>query len=454
MEQDDRLNYLLTQDGVSYLPLSNLMPHQLEVLQQYPQRFKVMVWHRRARKTTTAIHEIVKQAHLRVGVYWHVFPTKTEAKDAIWRDPAMLFNIIPEDLILKTNESELIVYFKNGSVYQLKGADEPDSLRGAGPVGIVLDEFATMKFEAWQVVEPVLRANGGWCWFIGTPRGKNHLFQFYHEGLKGHKEWKSWILKASKSGIIPLDQLEESKKTSTQAIWNQEYECDFLEGEGAVFRGVREIMTAVPHKPLPGHFYVMGVDLAKVQDYTVIRVYDRTTNALVYSDRFQTLEWPFQKKKIATIAKHYNNALVMLDGTGLGDPIADDLARVGVAVEAFKITEQSKKDIIEKLSIWIEQKKIKLLFQEDALFEYDNFSYEIGPTGKIRYGARQGFHDDIVLADALGVWALTPLYKETVEQPKNRIQKAYEHAKENYEENNTEGDGSFIGGDFDEWATF
>ena len=81
--------------------------------------------------------EIVKQAHLKRGVYWHIFPTKTEAKDAIWRDPNMLFNILPERLIEKVNEVEMVVYFKNGSVLQLKGADDPDYLRGAGPVGVV-----------------------------------------------------------------------------------------------------------------------------------------------------------------------------------------------------------------------------------------------------------------------------------------------------------------------------
>ena len=115
-----------------------------------------MVWHRRARKTYTSIIELVKQAHLKVGVYWHVFPTYSEGKDAIWRDPNMLFNIIPQQLIAKKNDAELIVYFKNGSIYQIKGADHPDSLRGAGPYGMVLDEFATMKKEAWDILEPFL----------------------------------------------------------------------------------------------------------------------------------------------------------------------------------------------------------------------------------------------------------------------------------------------------------
>src|SRR3990167_4251322 len=381
MEDDARLNYLLTWDGVSYLPLSRYLPHQMEVLQQNPQRFKVLVWHRKARKTYTAITEILKQAHLRVGVYWHVFPTYGEAKDAIWRDPAMLFDIIPEELIEKKNESELIVYFKNGSICQLKGSDDPDALRGPNPFGVVWDEFDTQKMEGWQYTEPILRANGGWCWFIGTPRGKQKLYNLYNLGQQGHHEWKSWLLKASDSGIISDEQLMEARKSPlmSEALYQQEFECAFIEAEGSVFRGVREVMSAVPHKPIEGHYYVMGVDLAKVQDFTTIRVFDRTTNKQVYKDRFQTLEWPFQKKKIAVVAKHYNNALTVLDSTGLGDPIADDLSRMGVAIEAYKFTEQSKKDLVEKLSIWIEQKRIALLPDDQALIEYDNFSYEIGP---------------------------------------------------------------------------
>ena len=361
-----------------------------------------------------------------MGVYWHVFPTYAEAKDAIWRDPQMLFNIIPEELILKKNEQELLVYFKNGSILQLKGADNPDTLRGAGPFGVVLDEFATMKYEAWGIIEPILRANTGWCWFIGTPKGKNHLFDVYQRGQQDNSEWKSWLLKASQSGIIPQEQLENSRLTMTQSLFNQEWECGFLEGEGSVFRGVKEIAIAIPDKPNTNEIYVLGVDLAKVTDWTVITVYSRKTNRQVYQDRFQTLEWPFQKAKIKAISDHYNKALIILDATGLGDPIADDLLRAGVPVEAFKITEQSKKDLVEKLSIWIEQKKLRILPIEQSLFEFDNFSYEIGPTGKIRYGARQGFNDDIVMAHALAVFSLQPLMEIKKEEEKTIVKQYYD----------------------------
>ena len=385
-----------------------------------------MVWHRRARKTTTAIIEETKQAQMRVGAYWHVFPTYAEAKDAVWRDPAMLFNIIPKDFIEKKNEQELIVYFKNGSYLQLKGADNPERLLGAGPVGVVLDEFAMMKRETWdRVVEPILRQNGGWCWFVSTPKGKNHLWEMYQRAKANPAEWSTYLLRADKSGIIDPEQLEASRLSMPEPLFNQEWLCEWLEGEGSVFRGVREILKAHPEPPRTGHYYVMGVDLAKVRDYTVISIYDTSNNNQVYQDRFNKLEYPYQKQKIIQTAKHYNNALVQIDATGLGDPITDDLLRAGVIVDPIKITEPLKKEMIEKLSIWIEQRKIRMINLEQTAFEFDNFSYTIGPTGRIRYSAPEGLHDDIVIANALAVYKLTAVYRQVVPEEVTPIRRYY-----------------------------
>ena len=389
---------------------------------------------------------MIKQSQLRVGVYWHIFPTKTEAKDAIWRDPNMLFNILPERLIEKVNEVEMVVYFKNGSVLQLKGADDPDYLRGAGPVGVVFDEFATMKYGAWEVLEPIIRANDGWCWFIGTPKGKNHLHRMYIKGQEKHPEWKSWLLKASTSGVIAPDQLKEAYASAhNKGFYNQEYECEFLEGEGSVFRNVKDVMTAQPQPPLQNHMYVIGCDLAKVIDYTVLTVYDRTTNAQVYQDRFKTLEWPFQKKRIKAISDHYNKALVVLDSTGIGDPIGDDLQRDLVPVLPYKISEPSKKDLIEKLSIWIDQRRFKMLPMQETLLEFENFGYDMSITGKIRYGAPEGFHDDIVIAHALAVWSLQPLVAEVAPVTISPLKYHYERAKKRQDWGET---------DEGEWAEF
>jgi len=436
---------------ISYMMpnLKEMYPHQVQALKD-KNRFQVLVWHRRARKTTTAIEKLKLQAHYKKAVYWLIFPTYNEAKEAVWKDPNMLFRIIPQDLIEKTNEMELTVYLKCGSIICLKGADTPERLLGAGPFGVVMDEFAEMKYETWsRVVQPIIRANGGWTWFIGTPKGKNHLYQHYLKGQEKNPEWKSWLLKASQSGVIPQEQLERAKKDMPAGLYNQEFECDFLEGAGAVFRNVKDVATAKPKEPVKDHIYVIGIDLAKHQDYTVLAVYDRATNAQVYQDRFQTIEWPFQKKRIIAVAKHYNHALVPLDATGIGDPIADDLLRAGVAVEPYKMTNQSKKDLVEKLSIWIEQKKIKILPIETTINELENFSYEIGLTGRVIYGAPEGFNDDTVIAHALAVWSLQPLYKdEKKEKVLTPIQRSFRKA---VKEHVAEEEGEILEKDWREW---
>lgn len=438
---------VLEDNRLKFPDLDRLMPHQKEAIFGAT-RFKVLVWHRKARKTYTSIIETIRQAMLRPGVYWHIFPTYGEAKDAVWRDPNMLFSIIPPSIIDKTNESELVVTLKTDkgkSIFQLKGADDPDALRGPNPYGIIFDEFEKMKEEAWDVCEPVLRANNGWAWFVGTPMGKNHFWKFYQRGISNHFEWKSTLVRASTSGIIPLPALELSREGMPEALYNQEYECLFLEGVGQVFRGVREVCNANPYPPFQDHIYVMGCDVAKHEDWTVITVYDRLNNCQVYQDRFQKLEWPFQKAKIKAISDRYNRALVALDATGLGDPIADDLIRAGVPVEPVKFTVQTKKDMIEKLSIYIEQKHIRILNTEDTLREFDNFSYSIGPTGRISYGAPEGrdLHDDIVISHALAVSQLNPVLRYSVEKPKSIMRLHYEMVKQTYDNPDSDGWGEW-----------
>lgn len=403
--------------------VEGMYPHQLEVLED-KHRFKVLVWHRRARKTTTALEKLVLETHnpnFPKKVYWYICPTFNQAKEVVWKDPSMLQRIIPEQLIEKKNESELTIYFKSGSVLVIKGADDPVKLKGAGVFGAVLDEFGEMKPETWtEAIQPMLRANMGWVWFIGTPRGKNHLFDLYNKGQQESKEWKSWLLKASKSGVLSTEQLLAAKKDMPEPLFNQEFECSFLDNSATIFRKVKEAATAVPQEPILGHYYVAGIDLARTSDYTVIAVYDATTNVQVYQDRFNKIDWMFQKKRIAAILQHYNNAIGVIDSTGVGDAIANDLGRAviqvavgdervrdiereGVNIMPFRFTESTKKDIVEKLSIWLEQGKVKILNIPETIDELESYAYEITPLGKIRYNAPSGKFDDIVCAHALAV---------------------------------------------------
>ena len=75
------------------------------------------------------------------------------------------------------NESELRVDYPNGGQVRLYGADNPDALRGIYLDGVVLDEYADMDPRLWsEVIRPALADRKGWAVFIGTPKGRNALF--------------------------------------------------------------------------------------------------------------------------------------------------------------------------------------------------------------------------------------------------------------------------------------
>src|SRR3990167_5034958 len=127
-------------------------PWQLKVLQE-SSRFKILVMPRKSGKTALAINKLLIEAFKKPGkTFWFVAPTYRQAKEIVWKDPEMLKTFLPEELIEKKNELDLSIYLKNGSVLSVKGADEPDALRGPNPAMVVLDEFALMKPEVWTEI--------------------------------------------------------------------------------------------------------------------------------------------------------------------------------------------------------------------------------------------------------------------------------------------------------------
>lgn len=183
--------------------------------------------------------------------------------------------------------------------------------------------------------------------------------------------------------------------------------AEFLSGTGEVFRNIQiclsdKQMTA----PQPKHYYYMGVDLAKHQDFTVITVMDAHTFEVVHIDRFNQIDWPLQKLRIFETARLWNNATVVMDSTGIGDPIFDDLQRMGLDIQGYKLTNISKKNLIDKLSIYIEQGRIKFPNHPDLVHELEMYTYKRSDSGNMIYNAPDGSHDDMVVSLAMATWSL------------------------------------------------
>ncbi len=314
------------------------------------------------------------------------------------------------------------------SYIDFRSADRPENFEGFGYDDVFLNEAGIiLKNEyLWNnAIRPMLWEYKSPAVIGGTPKGVGLFKQLAERGKDSNQpRYEYFHFTTFDNPYLDPEEIRREIADMPERVVKQEIFAEFLEDTGVVFRNISNVCKAQPKKPEAGRLYVMGVDLAKVQDWTVITVYDRTTNCQVYQDRFQKLEWPFQKAKIRSVAQHYNNALVSLDATGLGDPIADDLSRSGVAVEPVKLTNVSKKEIIEKLVLYTEQERVQLLNIPDSITEFNNFTYDISASGKVMYNAPEGFHDDIVISHALAVWQLQPIVKKAVITEPTLIQKA------------------------------
>jgi hypothetical protein len=108
---------------------------------------------------------------------WYVGPTYKQAKRIAWKP---LKQMTRPYWASQPNETDLRIDLITGGSICLRGADKYDSLRGDGLDFLILDEYASIKREAWlEVLRPALADKQGRALFIGTPRGYNHFYDPY-----------------------------------------------------------------------------------------------------------------------------------------------------------------------------------------------------------------------------------------------------------------------------------
>lgn len=410
----------LNNQQVIRVPVDAFKPHKwmIDSLEDPKHRFKVHRWHRRARKTTLGINKLIRAAAATKNeTYAYVAPTYKQAKSIVVRDPMMLPRYLPIPALSKPfNESELTATFRTGSILRIFGADEPDSLRGIRMKGVVLDEFALMKREVFdEILYPVILESGGWCDFLFTPKGRNHAYEFWRRGsgLQGYEDWKSFDLISSQSGLLTQEQLDLARKDMGDDLFRQEMECEFLEDVQAVFRGLDNCLYGVSEPANVSRRYVLGIDLGRVHDATVIVVMDIATRHVVAMERMTENHWALQKKMIAAMAHEYNGLIVCEDNS-FGSPIVEELQEIGLSVEGFKTTHQSKQSVIDALRVAIAQRMITIPKQYTQMIqELRDYEYKLPKDGTfnpqtVRYGCPdgEGFYDDCVMALALAVYGL------------------------------------------------
>lgn len=216
----------------------------------------VSVWHRRAGKDDVALHWTACSAFRRPGVYWHMLPQAAQARKAIWSainphtGKRRIDEAFPLEIRKATRENEMSIEFANGALWQVVGSDNFNSLVGSPPVGITFSEWALADPQAWTYLRPILAENGGWAWFVYTPRGRNHAAKFY-ENAKNDPAWYAELLRVQDTGVFTAEQMAQEMRelqrdlgtVEGKARFDQEYGCDFSASVPGAYYG--EAMASV-----------------------------------------------------------------------------------------------------------------------------------------------------------------------------------------------------------------
>lgn len=198
------------------------------------------VWHRRAGKDKTLINLVAKKMVEKVGTYFYFFPTYRQGKKILWngmdKDGMRFLEHIPNELRKRTDNGEMLIELKNGSIFQIIGTDNVDSIVGTNPIGCIFSEYSLQDPIAWGYIRPILAENGGWAIFNYTSRGKNHGFSLYQYAKENTKEWFVQVLTAEQTGIFTREQLAGEREQyiledGDDLRFLQEYYCSF---EGSV----------------------------------------------------------------------------------------------------------------------------------------------------------------------------------------------------------------------------
>lgn len=351
-----------------------------------------LCWPRRAGKDVTCFNLVARAALLKVGVYYYVFPTYSQGKkviyDSITNEGKRFIDYIPKELIAATNSQELKIKLINGSMIQIVGSDNIDSLMGTNPQGIVFSEYALQSPNAYALLRPILAANNGWVVMESTPRGKNHFWELFQ--IATHStDWFVSKLTLDDTNHIPLAEIQKDLQEGliSQDLVYQEYYTSFDMGvEGAYYAKYIDRMRLkgqigiVPHE---AGFKVFTFWDLGVRDSTVIlfaqvigqtvRIFDCYENSKVGLEHYVNI----LQQKGYNYGKHIAPHDIAVKEFGSGMTRLEKAKQLGIdfiVAPNISIYDgiESVRSVLSK--VWIDEKECAQLVKalENYRQEYDD----------------------------------------------------------------------------------
>lgn len=353
---------------------------------------------RRFGKTETGKILAIERA-LGGRVVWWISPTYRMAQD-VWRSlRGTLAGAWQEK-----SEAMREIALPGGGLIRVRSGHDPDALRGAGLDLAVLDEAAYLHPDVWAAaIRPALADRRGEALFLSSPNGRNWFWALYMRGQNpAQAEWRSWRFPTAANPLIAPSEIEAAREQLPERVFRQEYLAEFLDDAAGVFRHVEAAATGTPESgPQPGERIVFGVDWGRDGDFTAIAVLAVERRRLVALDRFNEIGWALQRGRLAALAAHWGPEAIWAEANSIGGPNIEALQAEGLPVMPFTMTAANKGPLIDALALALERGELVILPDAVLVAELQAYTLERLPSGRFRYGAPRGQHDDTVIALAL-----------------------------------------------------
>lgn len=374
-------------------------------------RFRVLRAGRRWGKTQLAAHEVIMAAVQNPGaMVWWVANSEKNVR----RGYRAVLKQLPRSLVAKDPPSEgandRIITFHNGATIEFYTAGTPDSLAGEGVDFVVIDEAALITENVWfQLIRPTLADTGGRALIISTPRGRNWFWKLWQRGQKPGGMYDSWHFTSFDNPYIDDEEIEEARETLPDIVFRQEFLAEFVDSAASMFT-IPEEYVLEGLSPYSGHV-ILGVDLAKKEDFTVISGCNAETREPCFYDRFNQIRWSEQEQIIVETVRaieeepNVEAVTVVVDSTGVGDVVFDHLEDYGIDVVPVNFgSGQQKERMVRLLAADLEHGRARII--EEMRDEFETYEYEITPNGRYKFSAPEGLHDDKVSAKMLENWGV------------------------------------------------
>jgi len=361
-------------------------------------RFNVIVCGRRWGKTELGMERAIRTMLDGCPVAWYA---------PIYKDAAQVWRQIKRTLapvMTAKNETEMRLEIITGGSIDVWTLQDPDSGRGRKYARLVVDEAAKVPKleEAWtETLRPTLTDYQGDAWFLSTPKGRNYFHRLYQMAAQ-YDNWQAWQMPTSANPFIAADEIEDARRQLPQTAFEQEYMAAFTDDAGAVFRNVRACVDPALNGASPnGGTYYGGLDWAQSNDFTVIAVVD-DGGRVVGLDRFNQVDWGTQYNRVRVMKERWGIERGYAELNSIGSPNLEQLQNSGLDQwNGFTTTSDSKAEVVQALALAFERQEIRIPDDPVLIGELESFEANRLPSGKWRYEAPQGMHDDTVMALAL-----------------------------------------------------